>query len=47
VTLTIPDWLLYVLYGIGGLLALAILFVICALAFVGWWFVKTWRPPNW
>ncbi|MCG3134243.1 MAG: hypothetical protein HMLKMBBP_01535 [Planctomycetes bacterium] len=43
----IPTWLLYALYTLGGVLAVAVLFVVCAFAFVGWVFIKTWRPPNW
>lgn len=46
-TITIPEWLLYTLYAIGGIAAIAAVFVIGAFAFVGWTFAKTWRPPNW
>lgn len=46
-TITIPTWVLYLLYTIGGVVALVIVFAIAAFAFVGWVFAKTYRPPNW
>lgn len=46
-TITIPVWLLYTMYVVGGLLAVAALFAVCALAFTGWMFIRVWRPPNW
>ncbi len=47
VTIEIPVWLLYTLYAIGGVIAVAVIFVFGAFAFVGYIFTKTWRPPNW
>lgn len=46
-TLTIPIWLLYILYGIGAVVLVGLIFAIAAFAFVGWVFAKTYRPPNW
>ena len=46
-TITVPEWLLYLLYAIGGISALSVAFVVGAFAFVGWVFAKTWGPLNW
>lgn len=34
--ITIPTWIIYALYVIGGIAALVAMFVVCSLAFVGW-----------
>lgn len=44
--ITIPTWIIYALYVIGGIAALVAMFVVCSLAFVGW-IMKSSRPWNW
>lgn len=46
-TFTVPVWLLYALYIIGGILVVGALFVVAAFAFVGWALLSNWKPPNW
>ena len=46
-TITIPLWLLYALYVIGGVLIIGVIFVILAFAFVGWSVRKMFKPPTW
>ena len=46
-TITIPTWLLYVLYAVGGFAALAIVLAVVFFALLGVMFVANWRPPSW
>lgn len=42
-TIEIPEWVLYVLGGVGGLIGLAIIVIILMFAFVGWMVMRSFK----
>lgn len=46
-TITIPTWLLYTVYIVGGVIALGTVMFILALAYIGWAFSQAFKGGIW
>ena len=46
-TIEIPMCLIYVMYGLGGFVAIAVVIFVGALALIGWELAKSFSKPKW